>query len=62
MKKLTVNDKIKFNYFDHDLEKEIFGRGRLVEIDLNNGRYMVQTTRKLHWMEYDSELKNIILI
>lgn len=60
---LQVGQKVKFNYWDHEEDKEVYGTGRITEIDEDgNGIVLIQTTRKLHWMEYDHQMKNIRII
>lgn len=51
--KLTykVGDKVQFDCWNHDTEKYMFGRGWVKEIDLDNGQIIIQTTRKLIWVE-----------
>lgn len=59
---LQVGHKVRFNYWDHEKDKEIFGIGKITEIEEDDGRIMIQTTRTLHWMEYDHQMKNIRII
>jgi hypothetical protein len=57
--KLAKGDKVRFEYYDHDKEKEVSGVGKVKDIEPENGVIHIQTTRILHWMEYDEQLNNI---
>lgn len=61
-KGLQIGQKVHFEYWDSDLCKDIYGTGWVTEIDKYNGIIHIQTTRKLHWIEYDHQMKNIRII
>lgn len=51
--KLRIGDKVTFDAFNHDEEKDMFGRGWVKEIDTDNDQIIIQTTRKLIWVQTD---------
>lgn len=59
---LQVGQKVRFQYYDHDKEKEVQGVGRITDIQKDNGVIHIQTTRTLHWMEYDHQMENIRIV
>lgn len=60
--KIKAGDRVSFEYWDGETGKDIFGKGRVTDIDTKNATIHIQTTRTLHWLEYDGENAAIILL
>lgn len=46
-----IGDKVTFDAYNHDEEKDMFGRGWVKEIDTENDQIIIRTTRKLIWVQ-----------
>ena len=61
MEKLSIGNKVVFQYWDNDNDKIIHGVGKITEIDEDGGMIFIQTTRTLHWLQLTEENENIQL-
>lgn len=48
---MKIGDKIQFECYNHDTEKDMFGRGWIKEIDEENDQIIIQTTRGIIWVQ-----------
>ena len=46
-----VGDRVKFSYYDSNKSKQVEGRGNVKSVDELDNYILVQTTRRLHYMQ-----------
>ncbi len=51
MENFKIGEKVQFECYNHDTDKDMFGRGWIKKIDTENNQIIIQTTRGVIWVE-----------